>query len=96
MISRLRDVFVEMFERDPRALFKILGTAGFFALVAAYVMIGDARRRPNVSAAEIVGVTLVAAAVGAVLGGALSLKDTVEARIARGEPVGLLLRLLFG
>lgn len=88
-----------MFSGGASVWLKILGGAIATPVIVAAVA-NRARRRGGVEFSSdpvMIAVLLMGCALlGAVLGGLLSMKDVVQARLAAGKPVAFPLKVLFG
>ena len=87
----------ETFQSDRSVLLKMGGSAFVASLLVAITLIRDKDPKiASLSPITIAIATILVAIGGALLGLALSLKDTVQRRLERGAPVNFLLRLCFG
>jgi hypothetical protein len=93
-----QDELNETFRNDRNVGAKMAGAGLVTAIAVGFGMLKATGRGQglNLSGPAMLGVTFAAAVFGSFLGLALSLKDTVEARLARGDQVNWLLKMLFG
>jgi hypothetical protein len=89
----------DVFQSD-RSIWLKMGGSSIVATFAAVTSILRSNRNPHLHTDSLAPLLIVAAGISAVAGAlaalALSLKDVVQRRVARGEPVNSVLRLYFG